>query len=51
MYKRQGVYIPNAIEELKKALDKAKEVLNNEGANEEDINKAISDLTEAERCV
>ncbi|EPB8153965.1 alpha-N-acetylglucosaminidase TIM-barrel domain-containing protein [Clostridium perfringens] len=44
----EGVYIPNAIEELKKALDKAKEVLNNEGANEEDINKAISDLTEAE---
>ncbi|WP_283692914.1 alpha-N-acetylglucosaminidase TIM-barrel domain-containing protein [Clostridium perfringens] len=44
----EGVYIPNAIEELKKALDKAKEVLNNEGANQEDINKAISDLTEAE---
>ncbi|WFD88545.1 alpha-N-acetylglucosaminidase TIM-barrel domain-containing protein [Clostridium perfringens] len=44
----EGVYIPNAIEELRKALDKAKEVLNNEGANEENINKAISDLTEAE---
>ncbi|WP_270549982.1 alpha-N-acetylglucosaminidase TIM-barrel domain-containing protein [Clostridium perfringens] len=44
----EGVYIPNAIEELKKALDKANEVLNNEGANQEDINKAISDLTEAE---
>lgn len=44
----EGVYIPNAIEELKKALDKAKEVLNNEGANQEDINKAISDLTGAE---
>ncbi|TPE20672.1 alpha-N-acetylglucosaminidase TIM-barrel domain-containing protein [Clostridium perfringens] len=44
----EGVYIPNAIEELRKALDKAKEVLNNEGANQEDINKAISDLTEAE---
>ena len=44
----EGVYIPNAIEELRKALDKAKEVLNNEGANQEDINKAISELTEAE---
>lgn len=44
----EGVYIPNVIEELRKALDKAKEVLNNEGANEENINKAISDLTEAE---
>ncbi|WP_300257342.1 alpha-N-acetylglucosaminidase TIM-barrel domain-containing protein [Clostridium sp.] len=44
----EGVYIPNAIEELRNALDKAKEVLNNQGANQEIINNAISDLTEAE---
>lgn len=44
----EGVYIPNAIEELRGALEKAKEVLNDEGASQEAVNNAISDLTEAE---